>query len=93
MTRDSLFTTFSKGLCSSGLVGALVEVLGKPGTVGAAAVTLATSPRARRFRDGLSRQQDTHGHAVAVFKTKTMLENKRLRIKDWCGGDARRHTD
>ena len=55
MTSDSLFTTFSKGLCSSELVGVLVEeVLGNPRMVGTAAVTFPTSPRALRFLDGLS---------------------------------------
>lgn len=54
MTSDSLFTTFSKGLRSSELVGVLVEeVLGKPGTVGTATVTFPTSASALRFRDGL----------------------------------------
>lgn len=69
MTSDSLFTTFSKGRGSSELVGTLVqEVLGKLGAVGATVVTFSVSPRALRFLDGLSRQQDTRGHAIATFK-------------------------
>lgn len=68
MTSDSLFITFSKGRCSSELVGVLVEeTLGKPAAVGTTVVPFPTSPRALRFLDGLSRQQDIHGHAPAIF--------------------------